>query len=192
MEFQWTVSARSTARFELSQLPDELILKLGTISSKVWTRLAFSVPFVGKWSLDGRTLARIRRETPLPKIECWHHYHQTYRPEIRVCSCGVNACCHISTALAAFLCVHPDSKIQRRRVVNAISEYIRINKLISCVAVPLTIDGTKCRELVKIDARLGPILYHGGNEVCETDNIEALIRRHMLVLHDSINNQYWV
>jgi hypothetical protein len=125
MEFQWTVPVLSTGRFELAQLPDELILKLGTVSSKVWTRLAFSIPFVGRWSLDTQTLKTIQRSASLPLIECLH-----LKWPNGGCRCYNDTCCWISEILARFLCVDQKSMVPRRLIDSIIADYITANGLI--------------------------------------------------------------
>jgi hypothetical protein len=168
--------------FELSRLPDELILKMTSLSSQVWLKLALAVPFIGRWALDECSIKRIRRDTPLPKIECWH-YNKPSRstPDVPVCLCRPDTCVHLSRELAAFLGVHPDSRIQYQRILHVVLEYIRFNRLLSCKMLPepCPVEGPRCREYLKTDARLSTLFREAEGRFYVPEIIPSyLVHRH--------------
>jgi hypothetical protein len=165
--------------FELARIPDELILKLVSPSSQVWLKLALAVPFVGRFSLDARALARIQRKTQLPLIECWHQQRgDNSNKTVLVCRCRQDPCMFISKELAAFFRVDRRSKLQKTMITRVIREYAKANGLLSCekdagIAIPGGRIVYGYWETIHLDASLKRLMFAPENEqIYQTDDGE--------------------
>ena len=137
-------------------LPNELILKIATQSSRVWLKLALAVPFIGHWTIDDPdTLKRVQRLTKLPLIECWHPRRvSVYLKNAWICVCHSNPCVQVSKELAAFLCIDTRSELQKPDIEKAILVYARANGLLRCVKDSSNNTVYNYWEVIQLDAPL--------------------------------------